>query len=344
MSYQQMQPIFGKPWDLCPIIYPIGDDILQTSHETYMQAALSLAAEAAAQDEVPVGCVIVHGDEIVGRGFNLRNTMKSVLCHAELTALAEASAALGDWRLEDCTLYVTVEPCPMCAGAIVQARIKEVVFGTRNRKAGCAGSILDILNEPRFNHQVTVIEGVLADECAAMMSNFFKSFRQKKAAPVLRSYRAEDNPQLAALFFETIHAVTAADYTEAQREAWAPQNIDADTWCTPFLHDYTLIAEQGNTIVGFANLTAGGHLDRLYVHKGHQRKGIAAQLTAALHAQAQADGHSEITADVSITAKPFFLAQGYTVVQENRVERAGQYLTNYTMKHQLTTHTGGRKQ
>jgi len=151
-------------------------------HEEYMKIALALAAEAARQNEVPVGCVIVRGDEIVGRGYNLRNTKKSVLCHAEITALAEASAVCGDWRLEDCTLYVTVEPCPMCAGAIVQARVREVVFGTRNRKAGCAGSILNILAEPRFNHQVRVTEGVLAAECAALMTNFFKTFRESRAA------------------------------------------------------------------------------------------------------------------------------------------------------------------
>ena len=151
-------------------------------HEEYMRMALALAAEAAARDEVPVGCVIVREGQVVGRGYNLRNTEKSVLCHAELAAIAEASAALGDWRLEDCVLYVTVEPCPMCAGAIVQARIKAVVFGTRNRKAGCAGSILNILNEPRFNHQVAVTEGVLAEECAGLMSSFFRAFRARQVA------------------------------------------------------------------------------------------------------------------------------------------------------------------
>ena len=149
-------------------------------HEVYMRMALALANAAAARNEVPVGCVIVRGDEVVGQGYNLRNTNKSVLCHAEITALAEASAACGDWRLEDCTLYVTVEPCPMCAGAIVQARVREVVFGTRNRKAGCAGSILNLLDEPRFNHQVLVTEGVLAEECAALMTGFFKAFRARE--------------------------------------------------------------------------------------------------------------------------------------------------------------------
>ena len=157
-------------------------EMVKLDHKHYMQMALSLAREAAARAEVPVGCVIVRNGEVVGQGYNLRNTNKSVLCHAEITALGQASAALGDWRLEDCVLYVTVEPCPMCAGAIVQARVKEVVFGTRNRKAGCAGSILDILNEPRFNHQVEVTEGVLGEECAAVMTAFFKAFREKRKA------------------------------------------------------------------------------------------------------------------------------------------------------------------
>ena len=311
---------------------------METNHTEYMRLALALAAEAFARDEVPVGCVIVHNGEIIGRGYNLRNTQKSVLCHAELTALAEASAALGDWRLEDCTLYVTVEPCPMCAGAIVQARVNEVVFGTRNRKAGCAGSILNILNEPRFNHQVAVTEGVLAEECATMMSDFFRAFRQKKSSPhkpVLRAYRMVDNPQLVSLFFDTVHTVNITDYTAAQCDAWAPLNIDVDNWCAPFQHDYTLVAAQDDTIVGFANLTATGHLDRLYVHKDHQRQGIATQLLTAITAYARKIGHTEITSDVSITAKPFFTKHNYIMVKENQVERKGQQLTNYTMQFNL---------
>lgn len=143
----------------------------------FMQKAIEQAFKAQEIDEVPIGCVITKDDQIIGAGFNRRNSMKNVLYHAEIIAINQASAAIGDWRLEDCSLYVTVEPCPMCAGAIVQARIKEVIFGARNAKAGCCGSILNILEEPRFNHQVNVIEGVMAEECAELMSRFFKDRR-----------------------------------------------------------------------------------------------------------------------------------------------------------------------
>ena len=145
----------------------------------YMKEAVNEASKAIESGEVPIGCVIVYKDEIIGRGHNLRNSKKNPLCHAEISAINEAAGFMGDWRLEECTLYVTVEPCPMCAGAIVQARIPRVVFGTPNVKAGCAGSILTILNEPKFNHQVDVTCGVLREECAAPMSEFFKRFRKK---------------------------------------------------------------------------------------------------------------------------------------------------------------------
>lgn len=145
----------------------------------YMREAINEASKAIESGEVPIGCVIVYKDEIIGRGHNLRNSKKNPLCHAEISAINEAAGFMGDWRLEECTLYVTVEPCPMCAGAIVQARIPRVVFGTPNVKAGCAGSILNILNEPKFNHQVDVTCGVLREECAAPMSEFFKRFRKK---------------------------------------------------------------------------------------------------------------------------------------------------------------------
>lgn len=145
----------------------------------YMREAVNEASKAIESGEVPIGCVIVYKDEIIGRGHNLRNSKKNPLCHAEISAINEAAGFMGDWRLEECTLYVTVEPCPMCAGAIVQARIPRVVFGTSNVKAGCAGSILNILNEPKFNHQVDVTCGVLREECAAPMSEFFKRFRKK---------------------------------------------------------------------------------------------------------------------------------------------------------------------
>ena len=126
----------------------------------YMKEALLEGEKALAEGEVPIGAVMVRDGEIIARGHNMRNTAKNPLRHAEIDVINEAAGIVGDWRLEDCTLYVTVEPCPMCAGAIVQARIPRVVFGTRNSKAGCAGSILDLLNEPRFNHQVEVEEAV----------------------------------------------------------------------------------------------------------------------------------------------------------------------------------------
>ena len=135
--------------------------------------------------EVPIGAVMVRNGEIIARGHNLRNTDKNPLRHAEIDVIDAAAKIVGDWRLEDCVLYVTVEPCPMCAGAIVQARIPRVVFGTRNSKAGCAGSVLDVLNEPRLNHQVAVEEGVLQPQCSEIMKRFFKRFRKNaNAAPL----------------------------------------------------------------------------------------------------------------------------------------------------------------
>lgn len=150
--------------------------------EKYMREALIEAQKALECGEVPIGAIIVNNEnnEIIGRGFNRRNSAKNPLCHAEIDAINEAAGIIGDWRIENCTLYVTIEPCPMCAGAIVQARIPRVVFGARNPKAGCAGSILNILDEERFNHQVEVTEGVLKDECAEYMRMFFKRFRKNK--------------------------------------------------------------------------------------------------------------------------------------------------------------------
>ena len=141
--------------------------------------------KALAAGEVPIGAVMVRNGEIIARGHNLRNTDKNPLRHAEIDVIDAAAKIVGDWRLEDCVLYVTVEPCPMCAGAIVQARIPRVVFGTRNSKAGCAGSVLDVLNEPRLNHQVAVEEGVLQPQCSEIMKRFFKRFRKNaNAAPL----------------------------------------------------------------------------------------------------------------------------------------------------------------
>ena len=148
-------------------------------HGKYMKDAIRQAKKAAALGEVPIGCVIVHDGQVIGRGYNRRNTDKSTLAHAEITAIKRASKKLGDWRLEDCTLYVTLEPCQMCAGAIVQARIPEVMIGCMNPKAGCAGSIYNLLQEPAFNHQVSLFKGVLEEECSQMLKDFFRSLRTR---------------------------------------------------------------------------------------------------------------------------------------------------------------------
>ena len=148
-------------------------------HKKFMKDAIKQARKAAKIDEVPIGCVIVYQDHIIARGYNRRNTDKSTLAHAEISAIKKASKVIGDWRLEDCTLYVTLEPCQMCAGAIVQARIPRVVIGTMNAKAGCAGSIYNLLQEPKFNHQVDVIYDVLREECTNMLTSFFIQLRQK---------------------------------------------------------------------------------------------------------------------------------------------------------------------
>ena len=151
-----------------------------SNHEYYMKMALREAKKAYKLGEVPIGCVIVYQDKIIGRGYNRRNTDKSTFSHAEITAIKKASKVIGDWRLEECTLYVTLEPCQMCSGAIVQARIPNVVMGCMNPKAGCAGSILNILNIPEFNHQVHTISGILEEECSQMLTTFFKELRIKK--------------------------------------------------------------------------------------------------------------------------------------------------------------------
>ena len=150
--------------------------------EKYMKEAVKQAKKAYALGEVPIGCVIVHGGKIIGRGYNRRNTDKSTLSHAEIIAIRKASKVIGDWRLEECTLYVTLEPCQMCAGAIVQARIPKVVMACMNPKAGCAGSVLNILDMPQFNHQVEVVRGVMEEECSQMLKNFFKELRLRNKA------------------------------------------------------------------------------------------------------------------------------------------------------------------
>ena len=148
--------------------------------EKYMKEALKQAKKAYALDETPIGCVIVYEGKIIARGYNRRNTDKSPLAHAEIAAIKKASKKLGDWRLEECTLYVTLEPCQMCAGAIIQARIPCVVVGCMNPKAGCAGSVLNLLNIQEFNHQAEVRTGILEEECSGMMKQFFKELRAKR--------------------------------------------------------------------------------------------------------------------------------------------------------------------
>ena len=150
-----------------------------TQDEKYMKAALREAKKAYKLEEVPIGCVIVQNDKIIARGYNRRNTDKNTLAHAEITAINKASKVIGDWRLEECTLYVTLEPCQMCAGAIVQARIPKVVMACMNPKAGCAGSILNILDMPQFNHQVEMTKGVLEEECSRMLKEFFIELRER---------------------------------------------------------------------------------------------------------------------------------------------------------------------
>ena len=144
-----------------------------------MKEALTQARKAYALGEVPIGCVIVYEDKIIARGYNRRNTDKTSLAHAEITAIKKANKKLNDWRLEDCTLYVTLEPCQMCAGAIVQARIPKVVMGATNPKAGCAGTVMEILNNPEFNHQVEVVSGVLVNECSKILKDFFVELRSR---------------------------------------------------------------------------------------------------------------------------------------------------------------------
>lgn len=153
-----------------------------TNDERYMKEAIRQAKKAYAIGEVPIGCVIVHEDKIIARGYNRRTIDKNTLAHAELIAIRKASRKLDDWRLEDCTLYVTLEPCQMCSGAIIQARIPKVVVGCMNPKAGCAGSILNLLDVPQFNHQAELVTGVLEEECSAMMKAFFRELREKKKA------------------------------------------------------------------------------------------------------------------------------------------------------------------
>ena len=161
--------------------------------EKFMKEAIRQAKKAYALREVPIGCVIVYEGKIIARGYNRRNTDKNTTSHAEINAIRKASKKLGDWRLEGCTLYVTLEPCQMCAGAIVQARIDKVVIGSMNPKAGCAGSVLNLLEMDGFNHKVEVERGVLEEECSTMLSGFFKELRMEKAKAKAKAKEQREN-------------------------------------------------------------------------------------------------------------------------------------------------------
>ena len=150
--------------------------------EKFMREALRQAKKAYAKSETPIGCVIVYEGRVIARGYNRRKTDGNTLAHAELTAIRKATKVIGDWRLEGCTIYVTLEPCPMCAGAIVQARIPECVIGCMNPKAGCAGSVINLLDMQGFNHQVQVRRGVLEEECSKLMKEFFRELRERDKA------------------------------------------------------------------------------------------------------------------------------------------------------------------
>ena len=150
-----------------------------TDQEIYMKEALKQAKKAKKIGEVPIGCVIVYQGAIIGRGYNRRKIDKNTLSHAELNAIRKASRYMGDWRLENCDLYVTLEPCQMCSGAIVQARMRKVYIGCMNPKAGCAGSVMNLLQVERFNHQVEFESGIMEEECSQLLKSFFKELRQK---------------------------------------------------------------------------------------------------------------------------------------------------------------------
>ena len=165
-------------------------------HEHYMQLALEQAKKAGDAGEVPIGAVIVYNDEVIAAASNLRETTQNAVMHAELMAIQEACEKIGSWRLEETTLYVTLEPCPMCAGAILQSRVPTVIYGARDKKAGCVHSLYELLNDERFNHRCDVVEGVLAEECGQILTDFFKQLRllkkeQKKIRKLLEAQNTE---------------------------------------------------------------------------------------------------------------------------------------------------------
>ena len=154
--------------------------MVMTEDERFMREALKQARMAQALNETPIGCVIVYEGKIIARGYNRRNTDLNTISHAEMNAIRKASKKLGDWRLEGCTIYITLEPCQMCSGAIVQSRIDRCVIGAMNPKAGCAGSVMNLLQVAQFNHQVEITRGVLEEECSSMLSSFFRRLRDSK--------------------------------------------------------------------------------------------------------------------------------------------------------------------
>ncbi|WP_019639967.1 tRNA adenosine(34) deaminase TadA [Paenibacillus fonticola] len=158
---------------------PLNPPLSTYSDEYWMQEAIAEARKAEAIGEVPIGAIIVLGDEVIGRGHNLRESIHDGTAHAEMIAIREASKTLGAWRLLHCRLYVTLEPCPMCSGAIVQCRLPHVIYGAADPKAGCAGTLMNLLQEPRFNHRTAITSGVLQAECAAMLTEFFRRLRKK---------------------------------------------------------------------------------------------------------------------------------------------------------------------
>ncbi len=151
-------------------------------HAGYMRQALVEAEKACALGEVPVGAVVALDGEIIGRGHNMRETLKDSSAHAELLALREAAGRLGDWRLCGAVLYSTLEPCPMCAGALVQFRVSTLVYGAADPKAGAIDSVIDVVRQPRFNHRVEVVAGVLEEDCRHILQRFFRELREKKTA------------------------------------------------------------------------------------------------------------------------------------------------------------------
>lgn len=152
----------------------------------FMNMAIEEAKKAEAMDEVPIGCVIIIGDEIVSRGHNLRESLQNAVAHAEILAINEACKKLNTWRLEDAELFVTLEPCPMCSGGIIMSRIKRVVYGAPDPKGGCAGTLMNLLDDKRFNHQCEVVAGVEQDVCASLLSNFFKNLRERRKQEKIR--------------------------------------------------------------------------------------------------------------------------------------------------------------